>query len=63
MEVNAAGSGNAVAAQSAETRAARVERQEPRKEERVERAEEPQQAKPVLNAQGQLTGTRINIAV
>lgn len=36
-----------------------VETREPRPEERVERTEEPQ--RPVVNAQGQQTGTLINI--
>lgn len=36
-----------------------VETREPRPEERVERTEEPQ--RPVVNAQGQQTGTLINV--
>lgn len=36
-----------------------VEAREPRPEERVERTEEPQ--RPVVNAQGQQTGTLINV--
>lgn len=39
--------------------AQQVERREPRPEERVERKEEPQ--RPVVNAQGQKTGTLINV--
>lgn len=37
-----------------------VERKEPRPEERVERQEEP--PRPVTNAQGQTTGTLINVS-
>jgi hypothetical protein len=36
-----------------------VEQREPRPEERVEKKEEPQ--RPVVNAQGQQTGTLINV--
>ena len=40
-------------------RAQQAEKREPRPEERVERKEEPQ--RPVVNAQGQPTGTLINV--
>lgn len=39
--------------------AQQAEKREPRPEERVERKEEP--PKPVVNAQGQPTGTLINV--
>lgn len=49
--------------QSAETQrnlqAQRTEQQEPKPQERVEKTEEP--PKPVVNAQGQTTGTLINV--
>lgn len=61
MEVGSTSSVSNAALQTAEARqsqqAARAERQEPRAEER----QEEQQPKPVVNAQGQTTGTRINI--
>lgn len=59
------GNANAYAStlQSAETQrsqqARQVEQREPKPEERVEKKEEP--PKPVVNAQGQTTGTLINI--
>lgn len=39
--------------------AQRTEQQEPKPQERVEKTEEP--PKPVVNAQGQTTGTLINV--
>lgn len=39
--------------------AQRAEQQEPKPQERVEKKEEP--PKPVVNAQGQTTGTLINV--
>ena len=47
-------------AQTSQTQQAKqAEQREPRPEERVERKEEP--PRPVVNAQGQQTGTLINV--
>lgn len=62
MEVGSTNSVSNAALQTAEARqsqqAARAERQEPRPPEQNEQQQAP---KPVVNAQGQTTGTRINI--
>ena len=58
--ISAYASGGAQASQAQQTQQVQApEKREPRPEERVERKEEP--PRPVVNAQGQQTGTLINV--
>jgi len=62
MDINATSSANSAGVQAQRSQSAQVQQSEPRQPKVEERTEPKQEAQqPVTNAQGQTTGTLINV--